>query len=127
MVEQFECKGRWKIPGEETWYNGALQFLPESGTTLEIFGTFNSGLLNRETKTIILGETNKGNITLVDNYYKTTRHSSESDVTIGIYRPNFIIVGHHFESFESIQFRKVTFKTFNLFEWFDISGFKSFD
>ncbi len=122
MVEQFECKGRWKIPGEETWYNGTLQFSPESGTTLEIFGTFNSGLLNRETKTIILGETNKGDITLVDNYYKTTRHSFESDVTIGIYKPNFIIVGHHFESFESIQFQKITFKTFNLFEWFDISG-----
>jgi hypothetical protein len=71
MIEKFEYKGRWKIPGEESWYNGTLQFSPETGSNLEIFGTFNPGLLNRVSKSIILGETNKGDITLVDNYYKT--------------------------------------------------------
>lgn len=124
MIDEFECKGRWRIPGDETWYNGTLKFSPDAGTTLEIFGTFNQGFLQRQTKVIILGETNKGDITLVDNLYRTTRFSFEPDVTIGIYKPNYIIVGHHFESLESIRFKTVTFSAFNLFEWFDISGLK---
>lgn len=122
MIEQFEYKGRWKVPEEETWYNGTLTFSPDLGASLEIFGTFNPGFLNRKTKSIILGETNMGDITLVDNYFKSNKHSFSSDITVGTYKPNYLIIGHHFETTESILFRKVTFKSFNLFEWLDTAG-----
>ena len=122
MIEQFETKGKWKLPESEAWYNGTLKFTPENGATLEIFGSFNSGVLNQKTKTIILGETSQGNVTLVDNYYKSSNHSFESEITIETYKPGFIIVGHHFLSVESIQFRTIKFKTFNLFEWISTTG-----
>jgi hypothetical protein len=122
MIEEFEYKGRWKVPEEESWYNGVLKFNPDKPPLLEIFGTFNPGMFDRDSKQIILGETTKGDITLVDSDYVTHSHSFESGVTIGKYRPCYIITGHHFPSFESIQFNKATFKTFNLFTWLNTAG-----
>jgi hypothetical protein len=122
MIEEFEYKGRWRVPDEEFWYNGALKFHPGEPIILEIFGTFNPGMFDTEKKGIILGETTKGDITLVDSDYITHSHSFVSDVTIGKYRPSYIIAGHQFYSAESIQFSKTTFKTFNLFTWLDTAG-----
>ena len=124
MIDALEYKGRWRVPNEDTWYDGILKFDPIEGVNLEIFGTFNPGMFDRETKQIILGETTKGDITLVDNYYHSNSHTFDSGVTIGRYKPTFIVQGHQFHTPESITFNKVTFKSFNLFEWLDVSGLK---
>lgn len=124
MIDALEYKGRWRVPHEDTWYDGTLRFDPIEGVNLEIFGTFNPGMFDREIKEIILGETTKGDITLVDNYYKSNSHTIDSGVTIGKYQPTFIIQGHQFEKSELIKFNKVAFKSFNLFEWLDVSGLK---
>lgn len=122
MVDTLEYKGRWRVPNKDIWYNGTLKFDPIEGIYLELFGTFNPGMFDRATKELILGETTDGDITLVDNYYKTHSHTISSEISIGKYKPTFIIQGHHFEKTELIKFNKVTFKSFNLFEWLEVSG-----
>lgn len=121
MTEQFEHKGKWKLPESETWFNGTLRYDPENGATLEVYGSFNS-FLDRKSKDIILGETIAGEITLIDVWYRKTR-SSSNGVVVGLYKPNIIIEGHHFTKETDICFRKVITRVFNSFQWFDKTGF----
>ena len=121
MIETFEHKGKWKLPESDTWFNGTLSFEPDNGAKLEIFGSFNS-FLDRSSKSIVLGKTIAGDITLIDVWYRTSR-SSSNGVIVGIYEPAFIIEGQHFIKESDINFRNVVSRVFNLFQWFDQSGF----
>ena len=84
MIEALEYKGRWRVPNDDTWYDGVLKFDPIEGVSLEVFGTFNPGMFDKEIKQIILGETTKGDITLVDNHSQSNSHTFDSGVTIGV-------------------------------------------
>jgi hypothetical protein len=66
MTSRFEYKGEWKLPADENWVNGTLIFDPDFGTKLELFGTFNPFIFDRESKEIIIGRTTEGKITLID-------------------------------------------------------------
>lgn len=123
MTEKFEHKGRWKLPNNDECFDGTLSFDPDFGVNLEVFGTFNKGLFNRESKEIIIGETTSGNITLVDNWYKT-RKTTSNGVVITQYKPGFVFIGQHFEEIERIAFCNVSFRLFNLFPWLNKNGLK---
>lgn len=122
MTSEIEYKGQWKLPNHEDWINGTLLFNPENGGKLELFGTFNPNFLDQSSKEIILGKTNNGDITLIDNWHKTKQITTHTGVIIGIYEPIKIIKGHHFYTESEINFRKVIFKSFNLFQWFAKTG-----
>jgi len=121
MTTEIEYKGKWKLPEDEEWINGTLTFHPEFGGKLELFGTFNPNFLDQSSKELILGKTNAGDITLIDNWYRTKKVTHNS-VTIGTYEPVKIIKGHHFNSESEIKFEKVIFKVFNLFQWIAKTG-----
>jgi hypothetical protein len=121
MTETFEHKGKWKLVESDTWFDGTLSFDPDEGASLEIFGSFNS-FLDRTSKSIIIGKTIAGDITLVDVWYRTSK-SSSNGVVVEIYEPGWIIEGHHFTNENDISFRYVVTRVFNLFQWFDQSGF----
>jgi hypothetical protein len=122
MTSKIEYKGQWKLPYDEEWINGTLSFDPEYGGKLELFGTFNPNFLDQSSKEIILGKTDNGDITLIDNWYRTKKVTAHTGVTIGIYEPIKIIKGHHFKKETEINFRKVIFKPFNLFQWLAKTG-----
>lgn len=124
MTSKIEYKGKWKLPNDEDWINGTLTFDPEYGGKLELFGTFNPNFLDQSNKDIILGKTDHGDVTLIDNWYRTKKVSIQTGVTIGIYEPIKIIKGHHFNEEPEIKFRKVTFKPFHLFQWLAKTGQK---
>jgi len=121
MTTKFECKGQWRLPNSDQWYGGTLTFDPDSGALLEIFGTFNKNVLDYADQEIVLGKTTSGDITLVTNWFKTTKYINDG-VRIGVYEPIFIIEGQHFDTSTALNFRKVKFNGFNLFQWLDISG-----
>ncbi|MGY6649859.1 ApeA N-terminal domain 1-containing protein [Wenyingzhuangia sp. IMCC45574] len=120
MNKGFECKGKWKLPENNDWIFGTLTFDPESGGQLELFGTFNRDITDQSSKEIIIGLTDLGEITLIDNWFSGIKTSN--GIVIGKYEPIRIIKGHHFESENEINFERVIFKVFNLFQWFDITG-----
>ncbi len=123
MIDTLIYKGKWQIPTSENWLNGILQFNPEDGARLEVFGTFGNNPLDNTAPEIIIGETNFGGVTLLENHYKTTS-SNLNNTTITVYEPIFIISGYCFESIEKVEFRKVGFEIFNLFEWLNYTGNK---
>lgn len=120
MTTKFKHKGKWKLLESDDWFDGTLSFDPESGARLEIFGTFNS-FFDQTSKSIVLGKTIKGDITLIDVWYRKTQ-SATNGVTVGIYEPIMIIEGHHFKSESDICFRQAIIQVFNSFQWFDKSG-----
>src|SRR5690606_34348260 len=82
MIEEKEYKGEWQIPGDDVWHNGVLKFSPDKRTSLEIYGSFNNGLFDRNAQQIIIGKTSQGDITLVDSHYRSTKHTHTTCVTI---------------------------------------------
>lgn len=121
MIEEVEYKGSWRLPNTDTWINGILTFSPETGSSLELFGTFGNGLFEPPYQEIILGKTTGGDITLVEVWYRSSKHIY-NQIKIGVYRPMKIFVGKHFNSKTEIKFREVSFQLFNLWDWFNISG-----
>lgn len=121
MTSKFIHKGEWKLPTDENWTNGTLEFDIEQGTSLELFGTFNPSFLDRENQKIILGKTTNGDITLIDCIYRGNK-SIHNGVIIGKYEPLIILEGHHFTNISKIKFSQVIFRVFNLFQWLNLSG-----
>ena len=124
MITAKIYKGKFKTPDSEEWFNGTLNYDPERGAELEIFGSFNLFFFDRSAKPIIIGYTSEGKVTLIDNWYRRTKITRDN-VVIGTYQPNIILEGHNFKDIDEIKFDKVIFQVFNLFEWIGKSGQKS--
>lgn len=120
MIETIKYKGKWSIPNNDKWYSGTLKFNPENGAYLELFGTFNS-FFDRKSMEIILGDTDKGEVTLVECFHTGTK-SRNNGIIIGRYAPTFILEGHHFNLESEICYRHVSSRIFNSFQWFNKSG-----
>jgi hypothetical protein len=124
MINSFEYKGKWKLPESDSWIDGILKYTPDEDISLELFGTFSKHIFDHSQQSIIIGKTTEGEITLVDNHFRSTRNKYDF-ITIGVYVPQMIFIGKHFNSLEEISFRQVTFRLFNLFNWCEISGIKT--
>jgi hypothetical protein len=122
MIDTLEIKGKWWIPGREEKITGILTFSQEKGGILELFETFEKDLFSFSTHDIILGDTMSGKITL----YKTTtlQQKSTGIITINLYEPRVIFIGNHFSNINDLLFSSVTFNLYNLFNWFNNSGFE---
>lgn len=120
MIENFELRGRWRLPNNKDWLNGTLYFNPEERTRLELFGSFNT-TFNTAKIDVILGETNKGDVSLIDNMFGG-RTSHQNGVIIGKYNPKLVFKGHHFNTEDDLKFSKIKFQVFNLFQWFNLTG-----
>lgn len=118
MLTSFSYAGEWRLPSSPDTLQGTLHFDPADGARLELFGVYRIQDHKLWSPEIILGDTTKGLITLVDCSY---RHSSRSgsNIITSIYTPSMILVGEHFENKAAIQFTDVYFEAFNLFEWID--------
>ena len=57
----------------------------------ELFGTFNPSFLDQSSKEIILGKTNHGEVTLIDNWYRTKKLTTlvRSKLIIRVYCRNY--------------------------------------
>jgi hypothetical protein len=121
MISKRTFKGKFKTPDTENWYYGTLTYDPDKGAELEIFGTFNHKFWDQSSRQIIIGQTDEGDITLINNWYRRTR-SSKNNIVVGVYRPNIIIDGHIFKEISNINFEEVTFRVFNLFPWISKTG-----
>lgn len=126
MIETFEIKGEWKCSSCDEWLKGSLSYNKESGAELILHGTLNPYLFDSSSKEIILGKTTDGEITLIDSWYNGSTIHNLTEITVSKYRPSIILVGHLFTTNKSINFNRVTFKLFNLFNWFALTG-KSVD
>lgn len=124
MITAKIFKGKFKTPDSDEWFNGTLNYDPERGAELEIFGSFNPFLFDRSNKPIIVGHTSEGKVTLIDNWYRRTK-TTRDNVVIGTYQPNIILEGHNFKEIDDIKFDKVIFQVFNLFDWIGKSGQQS--
>ncbi len=122
MIQPIDYKGRFRLPHSEKWINGSLKYSIETDAILELHGTFNLGIFNHDLQKIIIGETDKGNVTLIECRYVNKRINNRNDVVTGTYKPNIILVNHIFEDFEEIKFREVKFSVFNLLQWLQVSG-----
>ncbi len=124
MINSFEYKGKWKLPESDSWLYGVLKFTSDEDISLDLFGTFSKHIFDHSQQNIILGMTTEGKITLVDNHFRSTRDKYDF-ITIGVYVPQMIFIGEHFNTLEEITFRQVTFNLFNLFNWCENSGMKT--
>jgi hypothetical protein len=122
MIENVEYKGKWRLPNSKKEISGDLRFSPKDGISLELNGSFRLDFLDQSNESLILGKTNKGNITLVENRFQSSGHSNQ--ITIDVYNPRVIFLGKHFNSINDIRFREVTFRLFNLFDWCNIHGLR---
>jgi hypothetical protein len=122
MTENFEINGEWKCPSSDKWLKGSLTYNKETGSLLVLHGTFNTFLFDRSSKEIIIGNTTDGEVTLIDSWYNGSTIHNPTNIIISKYKPSIILVGHLFYTYKSINFNRVTFKLFNLFNWFSSSG-----
>lgn len=120
MIKAFDCKGQWWLPGGEKVVSGTLNYDPNFKPELELIGSL-EGILSSEQKDVILGKTDVGNITLLNNWSISSRFNSNG-ISIERYNAGMILMGYHFESELDIKFEKVSFSVFNLFQWINISG-----
>lgn len=126
MKDSIEYKGKWKVVSQKKWLDGVLKTTSEGTFVLELFGSFDLNFISRETKDIIWGKTVDGHhITLVDCRYGALQYSNNTKVIFSSCFPTYVLVGKHFRTKLEIGFRKVTFKTFNLFNWLNTSGIKT--
>lgn len=123
MTETFEYKGKWSVPGTDLWLYGILYFNPNDGATLEVFGTFGKNIFENSNQPIIIGKTNFGCVTLLDNHFRSSS-SNLDDVNICHYEPIFILTGHCFENKDQLRFGSAIFQLFNLLDWFNFHGHK---
>ena len=132
MMEGFEHKGKWWLPGEEdSQIDGTLTYSPADGAILELSGAFGDlsraiGRQGLSTARIILGTTASGNrISLLN--------CAESHRSLGAvygpgyattsYRVQVALVGTHFPSYEEVTFASLHVHYSHLDAWSDFQYF----
>ena len=121
MVEAKEYSGKWRILNSNIWFDGFLTFSPELGAKLKIFGSFKEHH-NDSTKKLIIGQTNEGDLTLLNSYHRKT--STGNSIVTETYEPSIIFEGICALEETQLSFCSTIFRAHNLFQWFDLSGLK---
>ncbi|WP_228851453.1 ApeA N-terminal domain 1-containing protein [Aegicerativicinus sediminis] len=124
MIQPFQLKGQWFLPGSNDTISGLLRFSPGEPILLELYGSLSREFSDNSTVEIILGLTEKGKITLV-NCYPINQNTTNGLLFVN-YEPTHIFKGVYFNTIHSLHFRKVSFDLFNFYNWFSISG-RSFE
>lgn len=133
MIEKFEYIGEWFLPtNRNNRISGTLTYLPTDGITLNLYGSFDDGVIFPRDKDegIILGITSDSQQITLSNCFVTQRGSTKFIVgeecgkpTI-TYSAHFLLIGTHVNNIDDLTFNKISAEIFNLGEWLGISGFK---
>jgi hypothetical protein len=121
-MKSFECNGIWWIPDNpKRKICGKLKFNPQDGLELKTIGYFKDEKESLDLKNyeIILGSTEKGNVTLINCIENQSSGGSFKKTSLYI---QIILVGNHFEKKDDIKFNDMTISFLNLDEWAGLSG-----
>lgn len=124
-MESLEVGGNWWNPSDEgNSVAGALQFNPEEGATLELFGSLpKSGDFEMQTFSVIHGYTKEGPVTL----YRCREIRNQPlgpGLPSSIFRCDVVFVGAHFPAVEDIRFASVSASYSHLNDWVRRTGFR---
>lgn len=120
MIEEIRIKGYWFLPvNKDKVVPGLLNFSPEKGVELELFGQLTpmGDFIKLNQIECILGFSIKGEkITLVHSW-EFSRTTHYPGLETSWYKSEFLLIGDYFESESEIRFNKIqsTFK--HLKEW----------
>ncbi len=132
MTKEFELIGEWFLPtNKDDRVHGTLNFHPEEGATLELYGSLCSdpylpelkdeelilGLTSNSKQVVLYGclMTKSGGATLVQG--------EETGKPSVIYSIRYILVGLHVNNVYELKFNRISSEINNLGEWVGISGF----
>jgi hypothetical protein len=121
MFEKFEAIGIWWLPeNPEKKLHGTLSYDPETGTILQVMGSFEtSGKISDFRDYDIINGFAGSEITLYKCFTKSAPIFSLSPDTISTeYFANFIFKGHIFEKTSDIKFRDARISYNNFGSWF---------
>jgi len=133
MTSNFDIKGEWFLPSDKNnRVFGTLNFNPNDGAYLELFGSFDTDQFLPELRddTFILGLTNDSKLVTLYKCFVTSSGGAklvkgqESGLPSTIYKVNYVLVGAHIENGENLKFNRISCEIFNLDEWVGISGFE---
>ncbi len=127
-----EFKGKWFLPSNpDNFAYGVAKFDPNTGTTLELLGTF-SGEFHESfdmNQDIICGVTSDSKkVTLYKCFVRShsglsLNKGEESGEPLVSYYVNHLLEGFHYFEVKDMLFEKVTAQLFNLGEWAGYHGF----
>jgi hypothetical protein len=117
LTEQWEVHGEWWLPGDETVLSaGTLVYDPNSGAKLiNVVGALAKNHSTGEGPEIILGQTNRGAVTLAQTHCERT----SSLIPDADFAVELVITKRHFNSVESIRFNKFHVRYANLNKWIE--------
>jgi len=128
LFENVSHSGVWWVPQEpDKKVSGILNFKPAERITLNLIGSLAEieyfGNKMNEIP-IILGITDTSkNITLYKNYGIESSISSVGIIS-STYEVEYVLLGKHFDSADSIKFSEIHVNYTNLEEWMDIHPFR---
>lgn len=122
LTDDFELKGMWWLPNNpDKQISGMLQFAHKGKITLDLIGSFREiqsfGSEEFSTPEVILGISDNGFICTLVNTFETNRQLNFPGIPKSQYQARFLILGHHFDSFNDISFTSVKVSYTNLENW----------
>ncbi|MFJ7891376.1 HEPN domain-containing protein [Lysinibacillus xylanilyticus] len=120
IFDDFELNGIWWLPNEETKYKGTLIY-SNDGISLKIIEERNP--FNGNKLPIILGNTDKGLVTLIDGFVSSankTLYTSEGSINISTIKLVFkkFILGERYDTLEKVKFDYLKVKFTGLEWWY---------
>lgn len=124
MRNNLDLFGDWWIPGfEADKFKGTLKFEPDVKCELVLQGGFsNTSFIINNNQPTILGDTNRGKITLFSCFDKQYSAGGQGHHVRNIFEPMHVLEGEHFIDFDSAVFNEVRLQFFNARNWFSFSG-----
>jgi hypothetical protein len=124
MIEEFEYKGDWWIPGKRKKVSGTLKYTPEKGAILDLIGVLSDPRHSGKgsTATIILGDCQK-KITLYRCFEITSQSNLRKTISCTIHS-DIVFVGAHFHKEAEIKLIGMDIHYSHLNEWARMTGFR---
>ncbi|WP_312909296.1 HEPN domain-containing protein [Natronosalvus caseinilyticus] len=125
-MQSVEFEGYWWPPGEhENRVGGVLSYEPESGATLNLFESFESGVLltrerEHEAHSRLYGLSKEGDLlTLVDSHRDgfSSTQTVAGNVSYSTYQPRYVLDGIHVPQNKNISFTRLTTSFPGIEEW----------
>lgn len=125
MNESFEDIGIWWLPEDsDNHLSGILRFDPINGIELELIGFFGEEIpSDRLNYDIILGIISGKEVTL-HQLNEREHNFSAPGFNKYILRVDTLFLGHNFNKVEDINFKSLSIRYTNLYEWVGKSGYK---
>lgn len=122
VFESWESKGRWWLPeSPETCVRGKLSACDATGYSLEVEGSLEKS--GNDQNIVVLGELLDGNLVTLLHCNLQTCYGGK--VRVEKYSAEWLLIGKHYESFDSILLQSLSFRVLNLEEWHNAQAFET--